>query len=115
MALLLRFLAIPVLWLFINQQKARHSPVLQEIDHLSWKEKEDLTWRLARDSRVPLAVRPIALIPAAYMASPIDIVPDFLPFVGKIDDNFIFTTAYSVIGRFVPTSVLVEHIRAVTS
>ena len=115
MTFLLRILAIPVLWLVVQRQSSLLSPVLQEIDHLSWKEKEELTWRVARDSRVPLFLRPVALIPAAYMASPIDIVPDFLPLVGRIDDKLIFTTAYSVLGRFVPSSLLVEHIKAVTA
>jgi len=32
-----------------------------------------------RDRRLPVWLRPLAMVPAAYMASPIDVLPDFIP------------------------------------
>ena len=46
-----------------------------------------LAWRLFRDGRTPLGVK--LLIPglaAAYLLLPIDVLPDFLPGLGQLDD-----------------------------
>jgi uncharacterized membrane protein YkvA (DUF1232 family) len=42
--------------------------------------------RLARDQRVPRARRVVLLVALGYLALPIDLVPDFLPGVGQLDD-----------------------------
>ncbi|HWO72089.1 MAG TPA: DUF1232 domain-containing protein, partial [Dehalococcoidia bacterium] len=61
--------------------------------------------------RLPVWLRPLAMVPAAYMASPIDVLPDFIPFIGRLDDRFIASTAFWLIGSFAPESVLREHIQ----
>lgn len=42
--------------------------------------------RLARDPETPRAQRVLIVLLAAYLASPIDLVPDFVPGVGYLDD-----------------------------
>jgi uncharacterized membrane protein YkvA (DUF1232 family) len=42
--------------------------------------------RLARDPRVPLPRRLMLLVLAGYLASPIDLIPDFIPVIGHLDD-----------------------------
>jgi uncharacterized membrane protein YkvA (DUF1232 family) len=44
------------------------------------------------------------------MASPIDLLPDFIPVIGKLDDKLVASTAYAVLARFVPPAVLREHV-----
>ncbi|TYC49969.1 DUF1232 domain-containing protein [Zoogloea oleivorans] len=40
----------------------------------------------ARDPRTPMIVRGLALFVAAYAFSPIDLIPDFIPVIGYLDD-----------------------------
>ncbi|HDH02750.1 MAG TPA: DUF1232 domain-containing protein [Actinobacteria bacterium] len=42
--------------------------------------------RLARDPRVPARSKRFAGLMAAYLISPIDLIPDFIPLIGKTDD-----------------------------
>jgi uncharacterized membrane protein YkvA (DUF1232 family) len=45
-----------------------------------------LAWTLARDPRLSRARRAAVLAGAAYLISPIDLVPGFIPVVGQLDD-----------------------------
>jgi uncharacterized membrane protein YkvA (DUF1232 family) len=45
-----------------------------------------LAWRLARDERLPRPRRAALLAGAAYLASPIDLVPGIIPVAGQLDD-----------------------------
>jgi uncharacterized membrane protein YkvA (DUF1232 family) len=110
MPILLRFLAVPVIWFIVRRQRASRSAVIDEIEKLSLNQRLKLTWNLAKDERVPLLIRPLLILPAAYMASPIDVLPDFIPIVGKLDDAFVASTAYLLLARFVPPAVLREHV-----
>ena len=43
-------------------------------------------WLAARDPRTPLQAKIVAGIVAAYALSPIDLIPDFIPILGYLDD-----------------------------
>jgi uncharacterized membrane protein YkvA (DUF1232 family) len=43
-------------------------------------------WRLFGDPRVPLAVKVIPMLAAIYVVMPVDILPDWLPGLGQLDD-----------------------------
>ncbi len=45
-----------------------------------------LAWRLSRDDRLPAARRAALIAGAAYLVSPIDLVPGFIPVAGQLDD-----------------------------
>ncbi len=48
-----------------------------------------LVWRLLADPEVPLLDKVLLGAAAAYAASPFDIVPDFVPLLGQIDDIYL--------------------------
>lgn len=48
-----------------------------------------LLYRLIGDSRVPLAEKALLIGSVAYVISPLDLIPDFIPFVGEIDDLYL--------------------------
>lgn len=50
-----------------------------------------LVSRLARDPRVPRRRKLLLLALVAYLASPIDLVPDFIPVAGQLDDALVVT------------------------
>jgi len=60
----------------------------------------------ARDPETPLAVRILALAVAAYALSPIDLIPDFIPVLGYLDDLLIVPLGLFVVIRLLPPHVL---------
>ena len=67
-----------------------------------------LILRLMLDRRVPLRLK--LLLPAAviYIISPWDVVPDFLPFLGRIDDLLALAAAGLLLILLAPRDVLME-------
>jgi uncharacterized membrane protein YkvA (DUF1232 family) len=65
-----------------------------------------LVYFAARDPRVPLAVRALAVVVAAYALSPIDLIPDFIPVLGYLDDLLLVPLGLYVVIRLLPTQVL---------
>ena len=60
----------------------------------------------ARDARTPLPVRLLALGIAAYALSPIDLIPDFIPVIGYLDDLLIVPLGLLLVMRLLPPEVL---------
>jgi len=56
----------------------------------------------ARDPRTPLSVRLLALAVAAYALSPIDLIPDFIPVLGYLDDLIILPALIALTIHFIP-------------
>jgi uncharacterized membrane protein YkvA (DUF1232 family) len=69
-------------------------------------------WLAARDPRTPWAVRAVALLIAAYALSPIDLIPDFIPVLGLIDDALLIPAGIWLVARMLPAGRLDEHRRA---
>jgi uncharacterized membrane protein YkvA (DUF1232 family) len=70
-----------------------------------------VVWLAARDSRTPLLVRLLALLVAAYAFSPIDLIPDFIPVVGYLDDLLLLPLGIALILKLTPPEVI-ESARA---
>src|SRR5687767_10841508 len=68
-----------------------------------------LLWKVVRDKRVPVLVRGSLIAMAAYLALPFDVVPDWLPVLGQVDDVVVLTVGVRTILRQVPEPVLREH------
>lgn len=68
-----------------------------------------LLWRLARDPRVPARAKATLFILAGYLASPIDVIPDFIPGLGQIDDLVIAAFALDQMLNRVPPEIVREH------
>ena len=68
-----------------------------------------LVWRLSRDPRVPPRTKATLFIIAGYLVSPIDVVPDFIPGIGQIDDLVILAFALDQMLNRVPEEVVLEH------
>lgn len=62
----------------------------------------------ARDPRTPTGARLLALAIAAYALSPIDLIPDFIPIVGYLDDLLIVPIGLLLVMRMLPADVLAE-------
>jgi len=60
------------------------------------------------DSRVPLRARLLAVLVAAYALSPIDLVPDFIPVLGYLDDLLLIPLGVRLVMRQIPPQVMAE-------
>jgi uncharacterized membrane protein YkvA (DUF1232 family) len=60
----------------------------------------------ARDPRVPLAGKLVAAAVAAYALSPIDLIPDFIPVLGALDDLVIVPLGIALAVRLIPPEIM---------
>lgn len=60
----------------------------------------------ARDPRTPAWVRLLALAVAAYAFSPIDLIPDFIPVLGYLDDLLLLPLGILLVIRLTPADVI---------
>ena len=63
----------------------------------------------ARDPRVPWYAKAVALFVAGYALSPIDLIPDFIPVLGHVDDLVIVPIGIWLAVRLIPPDILKEH------
>ncbi len=69
-----------------------------------------LLWRsLANDHRTPLATKVFPWAALLYLLVPIDIVPDFLPLFGQLDDIGIIMLLVSIAVKVIPKDLWHEH------
>ena len=62
----------------------------------------------ARDPRVPRLAKILALATAAYAFSPIDLIPDFIPILGYLDDLILVPLAIYLTVRLIPLEVMAD-------
>lgn len=65
--------------------------------------------RLAADSELPQGVRVRLLLLLAYLIMPIDLVPDFIPFLGYADDAIVVAIALRSVARRAGPDAINEH------
>jgi uncharacterized membrane protein YkvA (DUF1232 family) len=62
-----------------------------------------------RDPRVPWYAKALAALVAGYALSPIDLIPDFIPVVGYLDDVILVPLGIALVIRLIPPEVMAEH------
>jgi len=72
-----------------------------------------LAVRLFREPRVPWILKSIPVLTLLYVISPIDLIPDFLPVFGQLDDLTMVLVALQVFVRLCPSSAQTHHQEAV--
>ena len=65
-------------------------------------------WLAARDPRTPKLAKFVALATAAYALSPIDLIPDFVPVLGLLDDLILVPAGIWLARRLIPPTLLEE-------
>lgn len=88
------------------QQREPYRSVLK----LRTRQKLSLLKALVKDGRVPKIVRALPFLLALYLATPIDIVPDFIPVLGYMDDVAVVVLTLALMIRFTPNVVIEEHL-----
>jgi uncharacterized membrane protein YkvA (DUF1232 family) len=69
-----------------------------------------LVWGLARDARVPAAQKLVLVGVIGYLLMPLDIIPDFIPVLGQLDDVAVLLLGLDLFIRAAPDEVVNEHL-----
>ena len=84
---------------FFRSLKKRASALKQETLAL---------WFAARDPRTPWYAKALAVLVTAYAFSPIDLIPDFIPILGYLDDLVIIPAGVALVLKLIPPEVMAE-------
>jgi uncharacterized membrane protein YkvA (DUF1232 family) len=63
----------------------------------------------SRDPRVPWYAKAVVVVVAGYALSPIDLIPDFIPVLGYLDDVIVLPLGILLVVRMIPPEVMAEH------
>lgn len=63
----------------------------------------------SRDPRVPWYAKALAVVVAGYALSPIDLIPDFIPVLGYLDDVILVPLGIMLVIRMIPADIMAEH------
>jgi uncharacterized membrane protein YkvA (DUF1232 family) len=62
-----------------------------------------------RDGRTPWYAKALGALIIGYALSPIDLIPDFIPVLGLLDDLILLPLGIWAVRRMIPAAVLAEH------
>ena len=77
-----------------------------------FRDEATTLWRAFWHPDTPLAIKGATLFAALYLVSPLDLIPDFIPFAGWVDDLVLVPLMVSLIVRFLPPHVAAKPVRA---
>ena len=89
----------------------------QRLKDWAMRMKRDIiaVWLAARDPATPLTARIIAMAVAGYAVSPIDLIPDFIPVLGYLDDLLLVPLGLWLAIRLIPPALMAScRVRAQT-
>jgi len=72
---------------------------------LALKEDTYALYSAARDPRVPRLAKPVVVLVVAYALSPIDLIPDFIPVLGYLDDMLLLPMGIALAIKLMPCDV----------
>ena len=93
----------------------RQDRLLRRIGALPLRAKLSLVRRLFRDRRVPWWAKALLPALAVYLVMPIDLIPDFIPVIGYLDDLVVVLLVATLLFRAVPRDVIDENVGALES
>jgi uncharacterized membrane protein YkvA (DUF1232 family) len=73
------------------------------------KREAHAVYLASKDPRVPWYAKGLAACVLAYLLSPIDLIPDFIPVLGYLDDLVIIPAGLLLVIRLIPPEVIAEH------
>ena len=65
--------------------------------------------RVLRDERTPLSAKLFLALAIGYLCMPLDLIPDFIPVIGHLDDVIVVPALVFAALRLVPSEIVSEH------
>lgn len=84
--------------------------IFESLKSKAGKLKQDIfaLYLAARDPRTPWYAKAVAALIVAYALSPIDLIPDFIPILGYIDDLLLLPLGIWLVVKMIPPEVMAE-------
>ncbi len=79
---------------------------------LRFRAKLKFGWRVFRDPETPVVAKCVIPAVLAYLAMPLDIIPDFIPVLGQLDDLLVVALGLGLVLMMTPRQVIEEHLSA---
>jgi len=74
-----------------------------------------LYWRLLRDRRVSIWPKALLVLSVLYVLSPLDLIPDVIPFLGEVDDLIVLIVVCKLFVYLCPREVVREHVQRISA
>jgi uncharacterized membrane protein YkvA (DUF1232 family) len=103
-------LAAAAAFLWWRIQRSGEKQLAKRIANLDFRDKLTLGGSLFMDRRIPPVTRIVAVALVLYLAMPFDLIPDFIPVLGFLDDFVIVMLGAAIVLRTIPRSVIEEHV-----
>jgi uncharacterized membrane protein YkvA (DUF1232 family) len=86
------------------------NPWLEKIKQRARELKRDVTalWFAYKDKRTPWYAKVFAIVVVAYAVSPIDLIPDFIPVIGYLDDLILIPLGITLALKMIPAEVMAD-------
>lgn len=84
----------------------------KRIMSLRFRAKLAFAWRVFRDPHTPIVAKAVIPVVVAYLAMPLDIIPDFIPVIGQLDDLLVVAAGLGLVLMMTPRHVIEDHLSA---
>ena len=94
----------------MNAAHVQNPTMLERVKQWARAIKRDVIalWIAARDPRVPWYAKALAAAIAAYALSPVDLIPDFIPVLGYLDELVILPVGILLVAKLIPAPLMAE-------
>jgi uncharacterized membrane protein YkvA (DUF1232 family) len=97
-------------WFIMRRARREVRALASRVYKLPWQQKVALAIGLMRDERVPTGLRMLPPLIILYLAMPLDLIPDFIPVIGQLDDIMVVLVGGALLAKFAPMGLLEERI-----
>src|SRR5688572_8317671 len=99
-------------WFVMRRARREVRALAARVYRLPFRSKLALATGLMRDERLPWGLRAIPPLLILYLALPLDLIPDFIPVIGQVDDVMVLVVGGALMLKFAPIGLLDERISA---
>ena len=99
-------------WFLWRKATGQTKALAARLQQLPWRAKMQLALTMMTDPDVPVQARVLPPLLILYLSMPIDIIPDFVPVIGHVDDVIVLAVGLGLMLRSVPVRLLESRIAA---
>src|SRR3954447_19600987 len=111
-ALIALLVMLVAAWFVMRKARREVRALASRVNRLPFRSKLALAAGLMNDERVPTGLRLLPPLLILYLAMPLDLIPDFIPVIGQLDDILVLLVGGALLLKFAPIGLLDERISA---